>query len=323
MTRRSEPSAHFDPAATALLVIDPVNDFLHENGAAWQMTKSTVKKNDVVSQLARLTAGAREAGVPVLLGPMAYTEEDYRDHQLQRRTGINRLMFENRMFLAGSFGADFHEDIQPQAGDIVLQPHKGTDVLQTDLPQHLERLGTTHLVLAGMTANLCVESTGRHAAELGYDVTFLSDAIGAESLPAYEASIHLNYPLIGNAVLEVDEFLAAVAPPAAPVDVVQDGDTVYGSDRGKIGQVEQLFPAVDGAPAYVLVGRGLLDKETYIPLDAVTRRVDGDVFINIPKLVIGKLPWDEAPTAQSAAAKLGPAADQVEALYRSYGPTGT
>jgi ureidoacrylate peracid hydrolase len=323
MTRRSEPSAHFEPAATALLVIDPVNDFLHEDGAAWEMTKSTVKKNDVVSQLARLTAGAREAGVPVLFGPMAYTEEDYRDHQLQRRTGINRLMYENRMFLAGSFGADFHADIQPQAGDIVLQPHKGTDVLETDLPQHLERLGTTHLVLAGMTANLCVESTGRHAAELGYDVTFLSDAIGAESLPAYEASIHLNYPLIGNAVLEVDEFLAAVVPPAAPVDVVQVGDTVYGSDRGKIGQVEQLSPAVDGAPAYVLVGRGLLDKETYIPLDAVTRRVDGDVFINIPKLVIGKLPWDEAPTAQSAAAKLGPAADQVEALYRSYGPTGT
>jgi ureidoacrylate peracid hydrolase len=322
MSRPSEPSAQFDRATTALLVIDPVNDFLHEDGAAWEMTKSTVKKNDVVSQLARLTAGARQAGIPVLFGPMAYTEQDYSEHQLQRRTGINRLMYENRMFLAGSFGADFHASIQPQPGDIVLQPHKGTDVLETDLPQHLERLGTTHLVLAGMTANLCVESTGRHAAELGYDVTFLSDAIGAESLPAYEASIHLNYPLIGNAVLEVDEFLAAVAPPAAPADVVQVGDTVYGSDRGKIGQVEQLSPAVDGAPAYALVGRGLLDKETYIPLDAVTRRVDGDVFINIPKLVIGKLPWDEAPTAQSAAAKLGPAADQVEALYRSYGPTG-
>jgi ureidoacrylate peracid hydrolase len=98
---------------------------------------------------------------------------------------------------------------------------------------------------------------------------------------------------------------------------------VYGSDRGKIGQVKQLFPAADGAPAYALVGRGLLDRDTFIPLDAVTRRADGDVFVNVPKLVIGKLPWNEAPTAQSAAAKLGPAADHVEALYRSYGPTGT
>ncbi len=195
-------SVHFDPRQTALLVIDPVNDFLHEDGAAWAMTKSTVKKNDVVNQLARLTAGARKAGVPVLFGPMAYTAEDYTEQHLQRRSGINRLMYENEMFLAGSFGADFHADIQPQPGDIILAPHKGTDVLQTDLPEHLDRLGTTHLVLAGMTANLCVESTGRHATELGYDVTFLSDAIGAESLPAYEASIHVNYPLIGNAVLD-------------------------------------------------------------------------------------------------------------------------
>jgi hypothetical protein len=46
--------------------------------------------------------------------------------------------------------------------------------------------------------------------EKGYDVTFLSNAIGADSVPAYEASIHVNYPLIANVVMEADEFLAAV-----------------------------------------------------------------------------------------------------------------
>jgi hypothetical protein len=64
-----------------------------------------------------------------------------------------------------------------------------------------------------MTANLCCESTGRHAMEEGYDVTFLSDAMGAASLPEYEAAIRLNLPLIANAVMTVDEFLAAVAAP--------------------------------------------------------------------------------------------------------------
>jgi len=315
-------SVHFDPRRTALLVIDPVNDFLHEDGAAWAMTKSTVKKNDVVNQLARLTAGARNAGVPVLFGPMAYTAEDYTEQHLQRRSGINRLMYENKMFLAGSFGADFHADVQPQPGDIILAPHKGTDVLETDLPEHLDRLRTTHLVLAGMTANLCIESTGRHATELGYDVTFLSDAIGAESLPAYEASIHVNYPLIGNAVLEVDEFLNAIQPAASAHDVVRVGDTVYGSDRGKIGEVKEIIPARDGAPTCALVPRGLLDKDTFVPLDAVTHRTEAAVFVNIPKLVIGKMPWGEAPTAQSTTAKLGPAAHEVGALYRSHGPSG-
>ncbi|MDQ3096139.1 MAG: isochorismatase family protein [Actinomycetota bacterium] len=322
MTSEPHANVHFDPDRTVLLVIDPVNDFLHEDGAAWEMTKSTVKKNDVVAQLARVTHGARTAGVPVVFGPMAYTAQDYADDRLQRRSGINRLMFENQMFLAGSFGADFHDEIQPQPGDIILEPHKGTDVTQTDLRDHLDRLGTTHLVLAGMTANLCVESTGRSATELGYDVTFLSDAIGAESLPAYEASIHVNYPLIGNAVIEVDDFLAAIAGPVDPGQAVKAGDTVYGSDRGKIGTVEEVVPAAAGSPSYMVVPRGLVfETDTFIPLDAVTHRAEDRVYINVPKLVIAKLPWRERPTAQALLAKQGPPADQVGKLYRSHSPS--
>jgi ureidoacrylate peracid hydrolase len=324
MTTSTSPSVHFDPERTALLVIDPVNEFLHEDGAAWEMTKSTVRKNDVVAQLQRLTAGARAAGVPVLFGPMAYTAEDYADGSLQRRSGINRLMFENRMFQAGTFGADFHADVQPEPGDVILGPHKGTDVMATDLPEHLDRLGTTHLVLAGMTANLCVESTGRHAAELGYDVTFLSDAIGAESLPAYEASIHVNFPLVGNAVIEVDDFLAAIAPPAAVADAVQVGDTVYGSDRGKIGTVKEIVPTAGEVPGHLVVPRGvILEKDTFIPLDAVVHRAEDRVYVNVPKLVVGTLPWNEPPSADAARAKLGPEAAQVQALYRNHAPTGT
>ena len=324
MTQQADQAtsrATFDPRHTALLVIDPVNDFLSEGGAAWEMTKSTVKKNDVVAQLQRLVTATRDAGVPVLFGPMAYTEEDYADARLQRRSGINRLMFEAKMFLAGSWGADFHPELQPTDADVILQPHKGTDVFETDLPQHLERFGTEQLVIAGMTANLCCESTGRHATEHGYHVTFLSDAIGAESLPAYEASIHINYPLIANAVMEVDEFLAAIT--AADPQVPQPGDTVIGSDRGKIGEIEEVVAAEGDTPGYLRVPRGVVfEKDTYVPLDAVTHRTDGRVYVNIPKLVVGKLPWAEPPTASSITEKRGPAASAAGPLYRSYQPTG-
>lgn len=314
-------SSGFDPQRTALLVIDPVNDFLSEGGAAWEMTKSTVKKNNVVSQLQRLISGARAAGVPVLFGPMAYTEEDYADARFQQRSGINRLMFENKMFLAGSWGADFHPDLQPEGTDIVLQPHKGTDVFETDLPGHLERLGTEQLVIAGMTANLCCESTGRHAIEHGYAVTFLSDAIGAESLPAYEASIHVNYPLIGNMVMEVDEFLAGLA--ATERQAPLPGDTVVGSDRGEIGEVVEVVAGKGGDPDYLLVKRGIVfDRDTYIPMDAVTHRMDGRIYINVPKLVVGKLPWGEPPSAAAAHEKFGAPKARVEKLYGSFNPTG-
>lgn len=311
----------FDPRRTALLVIDPVNDFLSEGGAAWEMTRSTVKKNDVVAQLQRLVTATRDAGVPVLFGPMAYTEEDYAEHGLARRSGINRLMYETKMFLAGSWGADFHPALQPTEADVILEPHKGTDVFETDLPEHLERLGTEQLVIAGMTANLCCESTGRRATEKGYHVTFLSDAIGAESLPAYEASIHINYPLIANAVMEIDEFLAAVT--AAGSGSPQVGDTVLGSDRGTIGEVEEVVAAEGGSPGHLRVTRGVVrEKETYVPLDAVTHRAAGRVYVNVPKLVVGKLPWSEPPSSTSAAEKRGPRAAAAGQAYRSHRPTG-
>jgi len=320
---KGETGSSFPPDLTALLVIDPVNDFLSEGGAGWELTRTTVAKHDVVGHLKLAIEGARRHGIPVLFGPMAYTEEDYADEQLQRRSGINRLMFERKMFLAGSWGADFHPDLQPGEGDTVLLPHKSCDVFRTDLPEYLRRLGTTHLVIAGMAANLCCESTGRHAVEAGFDVTFLSDAIGAASLPEYEAAIRLNLPLIANAVMTVDEFLAAVMTPMAGRIEAQPGDRACGSDHGEIGTVDEVVKATEEAEGYLLVPRGLIFRsDTYIPLDAVAKRSGTDVFINIPKLVVGTMPWGEPPSRADRRAKQGPRATEVDKLYGSRAPSG-
>ena len=319
---RGSDDVSFPKGRTALLLIDPVNDFLSEGGAAWEMTKTTVKMNNVVENLRRAIDEAKLRGIPVLFGPMAYTEEDYADKELQRRSGINRLMFEHKMFLAGSWGADFHPDLRPLEDDIVLLPHKGTDVFETDLPDHLQRLGITHLVIAGMAANLCCESTGRHATEHGYDVTFLSDAIGSESVPSYEASIHLNYPLIANGVMKVDDFVAALDGSSAGRHSVQKGDTLHGSDAGEIGEVDRVVEATGEHEAYMVVPRGMIfETDTYIPLDAVVRRAGTDVFINIPKLVVPMMPWSEPPTRKELREKQGPNASTVDKLYGSRSPT--
>jgi ureidoacrylate peracid hydrolase len=277
--------------------------------------------NDVIGHLQRLIEGVRPHGIPILYGPMAYTEDDYADEQLQKRSGINRLMFERKMFLAGSWGADFHPDLQPQEGDTVLLPHKSCDVFRTDLPEHLHRMGITHLVIAGMTANLCCESTGRHAMEAGFDVTFISDAIGAASIPEYEAAIRVNFPLISNAVITVDEFLGAIASQERRI-TVEPGDTVYGSDHGEIGKVEKVVEATAEHEAYLLVPRGMIFKtDTHIPLDAVAKRSHTDVFINIPKLVVGEMPWGEPPTRADRQEKQGPPASSVDKLYGSRSPS--
>ncbi len=316
---REEKVISFPIDKTALLVIDPVNDFLSEGGAAYELTKNTLKMHDMIEHLKKTIDGARAKGIPVLFGPMAYTEDDYADEKLQKKSGINRMMFETKMFLAGSWGADFHPDLQPQPEDIVLLPHKSCDVFRSDLPEQLQQLGITHLVIAGMAANLCCESTARHAMEDGYDVTMIKDAMGAASIPEYEAAVHLNLPLVSNAVITTEEFLNAleVSAPNHMVDV-REGDTVKGSDNGEIGTIEKVVVAANESESYILVPQGLIFKtDIYIPLDAVTKRSGNEVFINIPKLVVGEMPWKEAPTQQERTSKQGPPAQDVDNLYRS------
>ena len=317
--RKGDTGVTFPPGRTVLLVIDPVNDFLSEGGAAWDLTRNSVRLHGVVGNLKRAIQGARAHAIPVVFGPMAYTHEDYADHELHRRNGIHRIQFERRMFLAGSWGADFHPELQPQPDDTVLLPHKGTDVFRTDLPEHLARFGTTHLVLAGMTANLCVESTGRRAAEEGYDVTFLSDAIGSENIPSYEAAVRVNFPLIGNGVMTADEFLSAIGAGGL---AVKRGDIVRGSDHLEIGTVSRTFPASETHEPYMIVSRGrIFRKKTYIPLDSVTKRAGNTVFINVPRLVVAKMPWNAPPTRADRAEKEGPPARTVKKLYGSRAPS--
>ncbi len=308
----------FPPDHTALLVIDPVNDFLSEGGAGWEMTEGTVTKHDVVGHLRQAIEAARGHGVPVLHAPMAFVAADYADQELQRRSGIGRIMFELRMFQAGSWGADFHPQLQPGEDEVVLKPHKQNDVFETDLPEHLERLQTAHLVIAGMTANLCCEATGRHAAEHGYDVTFLRDAIGAENLAAYEAAIRVNYPLFANAVMDTDDFVAVLeAGETSP----QEGADVMASDQMKIGSVDEIVLDVEGDLGYLRVGRSIFSHDLYVPIDAVVKAAPGKVFVNVPKLVVGEMPWREPPTAETRREKVGAATDQTGPIYGSTSPT--
>jgi ureidoacrylate peracid hydrolase len=189
--------------------------------------------------------------------------------------------------------------------------------METDLPHHLDRLGTVHLVIAGMAATLCVEATGRHAAEHGYDVTFLRDAIGATNLAAYESAIRLSYPLIANAVLDVEDFTQVVT--AGEGTRPRPGDEVIGCDQLSIGSIAEVVTDPD-AP-HLLVPRGILSNDVYIPLDAVTKAAPGSVFVNAPRILLGKLPWTEPPTAGQRREQLGPHSDTVEHLYGSRSPS--
>jgi ureidoacrylate peracid hydrolase len=97
---------------------------------------------------------------------------------------------------------------------------------------------------------------------------------------------------------------------------------VLGSDHGEIGHVDRVESA-GAAGGFLVVSRGLVfAKDTYIPLDAVVKRSGTTVFINVPKLVVGHMPWSEPPSAEAQRAKRGPRRSDVRHLYGSRSPSG-
>ncbi|MEU0211278.1 isochorismatase family protein [Streptomyces canus] len=75
---------------------------------------------------------------------------------------------DNRVFEDGAWGGGWHPDLAPQENDVVVREHWGQNgFAHTDLDLQLKKHGITHVVTVGMLANTCIESTSRHAMELG------------------------------------------------------------------------------------------------------------------------------------------------------------
>ena len=86
----------------------------------------------------------------------------------------------------------------------------GSGFANTDLDYQLKQHGVQQVILVGMLANTCIESTGRFAAELGYHVTLVRDATAAFSPEAMHAAHELNGPTYAHAILTTEDVLTAI-----------------------------------------------------------------------------------------------------------------
>ena len=158
-----------DPKTTAVLIIDPQNDFLSEGGAVWDLVGSEVTRNQVVDRLERIRQAAKEAQILVFYSPHIYSDVEY--NSWKHLNFVDKVMFERKMFNKGTWGAEFHPKLQPDENTIVLSPHKGLSNFATgDINAQLRQRDIKTLIIAGMAANLCVESHVRDAAEHAFDV---------------------------------------------------------------------------------------------------------------------------------------------------------
>lgn len=199
--------ATLDSKTTALVVIDPQNDFLSEGGVVWDLVGDLVVKNGVVDKLKRLIGKARQAGIPVVYVPHYYDKEYQAWHH---NNFIDRLMFERRMFERGKWGSEFHPELEPDDQTILCAPHKNLSGFHTsDVDIQLRKRGISTILLCGMSANLCVESHLRDAEEKGYEVLVINDATAAPGEDAYNAAL-TNYGFIAHESITTDQALERV-----------------------------------------------------------------------------------------------------------------
>lgn len=171
----------FSPATLALVVIDMQRDFLEPGGFGASLGNDVSLLASAVPAAQRLIAGFRAAGLPVI-----HTMECHRPDlsdcpEAKRSRGAPRLRIGDdgpmgRILIAGEPGTAIVPELAPIAGEMVIEkPGKGA-FHATGLGDGLARLGTRQLVLAGVTTEVCVQTTMREANDRGFDCLLAEDA---------------------------------------------------------------------------------------------------------------------------------------------------
>jgi len=203
------PSLSFDKAVTGLVVVDPYNDFISEGGKIWPRIKAVAEANNCVPHMAQILNAARQAGVQVFYAMHhRYRPGDYASWKYI--APIQRAAWKRKSFEYGSWGGEFRAEFVPGPDDIVAQEHWcSSGFANTDLDLQIKTHGIHKLIVIGLVAHTCIEATVRYAAELGYDVTVVRDAVADYSDEMMHAAIEINMPNYASAIVDTKYILDA------------------------------------------------------------------------------------------------------------------
>ena len=186
----------FDPAATALVVIDMQRDFLAPGGFGALLGNDVSLLATVVEPLGAVLAAARAAAMMVI-----HTREGHRadlsdcpPSKLARghlATPIGSAGPNGRVLVRGEAGHDIVEALAPLPGEVVLdKPGKGA-FYATDLELMLRNAQITSLVVTGVTTEVCVHTTVREANDRGFDCLVPGDCVGSYFPEFHEVGLRM------------------------------------------------------------------------------------------------------------------------------------
>lgn len=209
-------SMKLDPSRAALVVVDPQIDFMSPSGKAWSAVGESVTEHNVVPNLGRLFEAAKAAGIVVAISPHYHYPWDHTWkfqgplELFQHQTGMFDRKGPYTVNGFGNSGADFLPEFKKYIEDgetIICAPHKLYGPQVNDLPFQLRKQRVDQIILAGMLANMCIESHLREFMELGFEVAVVRDAVAAPKLPegdGYLAAL-INFRYMANGLWTTDE----------------------------------------------------------------------------------------------------------------------
>jgi ureidoacrylate peracid hydrolase len=200
---------------TALVVIDPYNDFISEGGKIWPRIQAVAEANGCVPHMIEVLRTARAAKLRVFYAMhRRYRPGDY--ETWQHIAPIQKAAWSRKSFEYGTWGGEFRDEFVPQPGEIVVGEHWcSSGFANTDLDLQLKKHGIQKLIVIGLIAHTCVEATVRFAAELGYHVTVVRDATADYSDEMMRAALDINLPNYANAIVTTDEVVGVIGGAAA------------------------------------------------------------------------------------------------------------
>ncbi|WP_085882160.1 cysteine hydrolase family protein [Oceanibacterium hippocampi] len=169
-------SVTLDPATTAIVVVDMLNDFCKPGGA---MVLPGYER--LIGPQRQVIAAGREAGAPIVFVIDAHRGNARQDREFLKRTPH---------CIEGEWGSGVIDDLEPQADDIRIIKRRYSAFFNTDLDVTLRDFRIRSLVVMGVVTNICVRSTIHDAFFMGYECVVPEDCVAATGPREQESSLY-------------------------------------------------------------------------------------------------------------------------------------
>ncbi|QQO07832.1 cysteine hydrolase family protein [Breznakiella homolactica] len=202
---------------TAIVLIEPQNDFLSKGGTMFQYIEDQLKERGVIGNLQKLLKGAR-GKVKIFYCPFEAFQPGFPELKPTGpgTGGLRGIEMEMKAdwgtgaWVAGTPGPEIIKELTPEKGDIVIRGKMTLDAFHSTPLNYLLRANEIeHVAFTGFHTNWCVESSARSAYDHGYRVTVISDCTATDTEREQKYAEEVIFPKIGT-VMTADQFLEAL-----------------------------------------------------------------------------------------------------------------